>query len=855
LPKAEAGERQMILTREKIVLLVIAITAFLITVDPCGARAEAPVKLLIEGQFGATINLGGANFCLGSECNPDGGEASPVAGGFDEFSPNGVAVAPNGNIYAADDNYQRVQELTATGEFVLMFGKDVNETTGGNICTEAEVLKAAVKCKAGVAGSEPGEFNEPEAIAIDPTSGNVYVGDLLNARVQEFTDAGEFVLAIGKGVNATTGGNLCTAASGDVCQAGSEGAIGSTEHSSFRLPQKSGDDLVVGGPQDLLYVGDEHRIQEFKSDGTWVEDIELSQLSSTENADVRALALNQASGEIYTVYYGPEASPQLRQTIFAFDANGSQIHQFILKPKMAGEGLEIEGMALDSAGRLAVTADEGESVEFGSLLDSETGRAISGFSVPFSTGKRTVGTGPGMAFNSGTVQGGDERLYLVSPHRREVVGYSPEAVGELITGSLACEEEGEKEAAVTLGCELSGQLDPEGVPETESFFLWSNTEEALEGSETYETPRQSISTGNILISVPRGMITGLRPNERIYYELSGFDELVQTPESLAGEEITTFTSLTAPRIVGAPTVEFVKSSSVVMQGVLDPENAKTEYFFEYGPGEALAKCEMGVRHEICPGVETSTSAESDAYRKLPTTLEATGLQPGTLYHFRLYGESENATAGERRTSLEANTDSESEGEFTTGPAPIPQAETGSYSGVGTTSATISGMVDPAGQSAIYRFEVGVYDGALTHYGIVLSGSAGASVSPTEKKLVLAGLQPGITYAYRILIESGYGTVYGATATFTTVGVPEVLVQPAVLSQLPVPGKAFPKEPVPPKKLTRGQLLTNALKACLKERRVKRAVCRRDARRRYTATSKKAVRTKGRRTTSKHRAMI
>ena len=45
------------------------------------------------------------------------------------------------------------------------------------------------------AGSGTGKSNGPWSIAADPTSGNLYVSELGNDRVQEFNDAGAFITA------------------------------------------------------------------------------------------------------------------------------------------------------------------------------------------------------------------------------------------------------------------------------------------------------------------------------------------------------------------------------------------------------------------------------------------------------------------------------------------------------------------------------------------------------------------------------------------------------------------------------------------------------------------------------------
>src|SRR5438477_10845719 len=44
----------------------------------------------------------------------------------------------------------------------------------------------------GSAGTGPGQFNTPRGVAVDPRTGDVYVADLNNNRVQKFDSAGDF---------------------------------------------------------------------------------------------------------------------------------------------------------------------------------------------------------------------------------------------------------------------------------------------------------------------------------------------------------------------------------------------------------------------------------------------------------------------------------------------------------------------------------------------------------------------------------------------------------------------------------------------------------------------------------------
>jgi hypothetical protein len=76
-------------------------------------------------------------------------------------------------------------------------------------------------CMPGVAGSGAGQLKEPEAIAVNETTGNVYIADKGNNRVDEYTQEGVFIAAWGWGVsNGKEEYETCTTA----CQAGIPGA-------------------------------------------------------------------------------------------------------------------------------------------------------------------------------------------------------------------------------------------------------------------------------------------------------------------------------------------------------------------------------------------------------------------------------------------------------------------------------------------------------------------------------------------------------------------------------------------------------------------------------------------------------
>ena len=106
-----------------------------------------------------------------------------------------------------------------------------------------------------------------------------------------------------------------------------------------------------------------------------------------------------------------------------------------------------------------------------------------------------------------------------------------------------------------------------------------------------------------------------------------------------------------------------------------------------------------------------------------------------------------------------------------GIAAAPTAITGPVSAVGPTSATVSGTVNPGGQSTSWYVEYGT----STSYGSQsASASAGAGSANVAVSRALSGLASGTTYHYRVVATNGAGTSRGADGIFTTSAAPAVV---------------------------------------------------------------------------------
>ena len=98
----------------------------------------------------------------------------------------------------------------------------------------------------------------------------------------------------------------------------------------------------------------------------------------------------------------------------------------------------------------------------------------------------------------------------------------------------------------------------------------------------------------------------------------------------------------------------------------------------------------------------------------------------------------------------------------------PGATTGAATGIGTTTATLNGTVDPNSRDTTFYFEYGT----STSYGTKTAvKSAGSGASPQNEAAAISKLQVGKTYHFRIVATSDAGTTTGSDATFTTSSAP------------------------------------------------------------------------------------
>jgi hypothetical protein len=289
--------------------------------------------------------------------------------------PVGIGTNPTtGDVYVSDLVNDRINEFTAWGNFIRAFGWGVADGTSNELQTCTTI------CFRGLEGAGAGEFGgEPWGVVVD-ASGDVYVRDDRNMRVQKFSASGQFLLMFGGGVDktqvhkreeqeskaepvtvTTEDEDVCTAGSGDECGTGSEGA----GHGQISIGV-----YIALDPDGTIAVADKERIEEFEPDGAYKSEVKLP------GKTVRYLAIDPKSGDFYV--------------IFGSLSSEENVHE--LSPTGAALGtLEVKRpgfIAADSSGNVYVV--EGGSEPERIFEFDSSGRKIAEFKVNQASGETTV---------------------------------------------------------------------------------------------------------------------------------------------------------------------------------------------------------------------------------------------------------------------------------------------------------------------------------------------------------------------------------------------------------------------------------------------------------------------------------
>jgi hypothetical protein len=456
----------------------------------------------------------------------------------------------------------------------------------------------------GSEGSGNGQFKEPIGVAVNDATGNVYVVDKGNNRVEEFTSTGTYVGQF-NGNGAPTG------------VFSSPGSIAVDNSGNALDPSK----------EDVYVVDAGHKvIDQFTASGTYVGQL-TETTSGTPLSFVSSVAIDP-SGNVW-VDQSPEAESV--SSIDEFSDTGGFVKAFSAH-RFAGPAFP--GLAADSSGNLYLNtccegvvrkfnATTGEEVaEFeprqasalainpatnNVLVDRVSKIALYGpFGEPYSSPVETFPT-EGLSESHGIAVNSAGTVYATqrSADNLETFEY-------LLFPAVTAEGVSDTGETSTT---LKGSVNPEGEEITGCEFEYGPAAAEPGGYPTKVvcSPGAPFS-GSEPVSVSAS-VTGLEPRHTYHFRLTA----VNAHGTRSGKDQSFFT-------VGKPLIEGESASNVgseyaTVSAMIDAGGLSTGYRIEYGRSE-----------EFGSGAQTVNIGAPQGAVSVQAPLN--GLQPGTKYYFR-----------------------------------------------------------------------------------------------------------------------------------------------------------------------------------------------------------------------------
>ncbi len=595
----------------------------------------------------------------------------------------------------------------------------------------------------GSAGSGDGELSDPLGMAVEESSGDVYVVDSGNDRVEEFDAEGKYLAQI----------------------TGSE-----TPAKSFSGPREVAVDNSSSPAKGDVYVADpgHNAIDVFNSSGKYLSQIKPS--SPLENSEPRGVTVD-ASGDVWVREEGKDYNG-VRTEVIEFSDTGELMSRLnygeifqnagpgdgivvlsnglidlmnsygqIEAYKQAGEG---GGELSYSAGHSAIALDDVTESVFTVWMSGRTEMTSIEEFQPFN-GPPVDDFGEGSLSSSAegiAVNGGSGVVYASEGEADTVAVFEPYVVPDVTTGGA-----GEiKRTSV----KVEGVVDPDGEHVTSCEFEYGESEAYGHTAACVPAPGSGLSP--VAVSAE---VSGLTRASAYHYRLVAAD--ANGVNRGADATFTTSPAVDELQTEAATGVE--KSGPTIvatLNGSLAPDGVDARYYFEYGESEAY-----GSTSPAPPGTD---AGEASTLEHVQTVVSLKG---GITYHFRIVGTNSFGTSyGADMT-------------FTT-PAAVPMLTTQPATEIQGTSATLGGILTPGGVDTHDWFEYGY----TASYGSKTPPEdAGDGNEVVGAARPVTGLEPNTTYHYRFLAENTYGVTYGADETLTTQAIVPQFGQPQPVSAI------------------------------------------------------------------------
>jgi len=675
-----------------------------------------------------------------------------------------------GDVYVTDTGHNRIEKFDSTGKFILMFGKGVDETkvnTSGSTEAEQNVCTVASgdTCKAGTPGSTPGAFTTAQFIAVDSSSGEVYVGYTGDGTVSKFDESGN-LSAWGKKGQITGFGGLSGIAvdpkgylfveTGNISWYEPNG----TPHNppAFNYPRGTSPNGLAVDAEDHLYkIDGSPNVTKFtvldedlantldggSASGLAIDPFNNDLYVDESGAFISHFALNCGEGCIPLDSFGNGqlngaqglGIAEKSHTVYVANTGGGNVAVFdavIIPDVTTGTISELTPKSATAAGELN-PAEGGNVTTCAIEYATETFFNAHGY-----TGAQTAECSPAPPYSEKKevkaklvgLTASTTYHYRIAAGNAQGTNYgqdhtftTPEAVAFVTTLPATGIEKG--------GAILNGSYQGEGL-DTTYHFEYGLENCATSACTSIPIPDADNGTGKGIQKVSAHIIEKLKGGTTYHYRL-----VATNPEGTGvGQDETVTTSPAVTELKTEAATELIPTGAA-LNGSFFGDGLETKYFFEYG-------VEAGVYGQT---TETFNAGSPSGLTKVkPATIG--GLLGHHFYHFRIVAtNSFGTTYGQDEELLT--------------PA-RPTIGGVSSSKVTANSAVLNAKLNPESAATKCHFEYG----PTPSYGTVVPCTGPPLTGFTEQavKVELTGLKT-VTYHFRFVAENLYGTATSEDVTF------------------------------------------------------------------------------------------
>ncbi len=518
---------------------------------------------------------------------------------------------------------------------------------------------------------DPDPLSKPSSVAVDYSSGlssgDVYVADPDNHRVEKFDATGHFILMFGKDVNKSkveeagstaVERDVCTVASGDTCQAGVAGTEPGAFSTFFYVTVDSSGDASSGD----VYVGDLITpgagssagmgvVTKFDEEGhvisTWGS---AGQIESSDSAPLGAVGgvTVDPSGNLWIDGTAVEEDQQRcpgsnsdcpRSRVFELGQNAAFVRDWLAnRSNGAGGELAVDNeghVYLNQGGEVNKYTAAGEVVELitaneyatfpGAFAFDPSSDSIFQSVAPFGSSPAlrrydascqvrpfNQGCAPAETFTSSHFRNpqADTGGLAVDPNSALDTLYDvqPGEVAmfsiETLPDVVTVPASGFTRTSAT----LNGTINPDGVALTECYFEWGETNAPYEHTAPCEVP-DAVEAGSGSSPVAVHAHVPIQFGKTYHFRLVAANGN-QLLEPTRGSDV-----VFGPPRIDSTSVLQVTTESITFQVEINPQNLDVEYRFEY-----LTETEFDENGESFSGAHPATSVP------LPDAVLGTGQQ-------------------------------------------------------------------------------------------------------------------------------------------------------------------------------------------------------------------------------------